>query len=250
MGILYLDESGNTGLWDKDQTKLIYGGPYVNASSWSKLNDDIASIQAKYKALILSRFTSGLRPNIPLTELETGITFLVQFNLHAKEIINRNGLWSKLNRTESFQVLEDVLDSMIKNNVYFYFGILDKINFRPANKLKRNDMREYKTLLPQFLQYVENKIGEQEEIMVFVDDGDITEQTILRQSVCDSTLSKCLGELVVGKYSHYPLLQMADVGVWIIQAYERLDASRTDAYAKSIQSLYEKLSSSLKEFRI
>lgn len=248
MGILYLDEAGNTGLWDNDQTLLIYGGPYVDSLMWKSLSQDLAVIQAKYKSIIMSRFQSGLQANMPFSHLENGVGFLSDFNFHAKNIVNRTALWSKLDDSERFDVLDEVIESLVKHNVPFYVGTLDKVKIRPAKKPKRNDMREYKLLFQQFLSFVEGEIGEHSNVVTIIDDGDSVEKEILKKSISDPVLTKFLGELICGKYNEYPLLQVADIGIWIIQAYNRLDTSRTDAYAESVRNLYNKFQKVLKVY--
>lgn len=246
LGILYLDEAGNTGLWDRDQTILIYGGPYVNPSLWKKLSHDLVVIQAKYKALIMSRFKSGLKGNLSFTQLESGVSFLSDFNFHAKNIVNRKALWGKLDDYERFDVLDDVIESLITHNVPFYVGMLDKVKIRPKKKKKRNDMREYKQLFREFLGFVEGEIDEHSSIVTIIDDGDSIEKEMLMKSIADEELTKFFGELVSGKYDEYPLLQVADIGIWVIQAYNRLDERRTDDYAESVRRLYTKLQKVLK----
>lgn len=246
LGILYLDEAGNTGLWDNDQKLLIYGGPYVDSYLWKKLSHDLAVIQAKYKAIIMSRFKSGLKGNLSFTQLESGVSFLSDFNFHAKNIVNRRALWSKLDDDERFDVLDDVIESLIIHKVTFYVGMLDKVKVRPKKKKKKNDMREYKHLFREFLSFVEDEIDEHSNVVTIIDDGDSIEKEMLKKSIGDDVLTKFIGELISGKYNEYPLLQIADIGIWVIQAYNRLDERRTDDYAENVRSLYTKMQPILK----
>ncbi|MGG0939854.1 DUF3800 domain-containing protein [Brevibacillus centrosporus] len=248
MGILYLDEAGNTGLWDNDQPKLIYGGPYSDASNWKAVNDEIVAIQQKYKALILGRFNTGSWSVTTFGTLEQGVKFLSEFRIHAADIVDRKGLWSKLNDVEKYQVLEEAVDAMIKGNVTFYAGILDKTSLRAgANRKTKGDMREYQTLFPQFFKMVENDLPDGEHIIVIVDDGNPAEKDEMRKVLSNGSLSKCMGELVIQKSMDMPLLQAADVGVWIIQAYNRLKPHRQDPHAMKIRALHSKLSVIVKQ---
>lgn len=241
MGVLYLDEAGNTGLWDNEQRLLVYGGPYVNATTWKILSRELAAIHAKYKAIIISRFQSGFHKNMPFSTLESGVAFLADFNFHAKNIVNRKSLWSKLDDIERFQLLDDVVAILIKHHIPFYVGCLDKVSFRPRKKPKRNDMREYKILFEQFLPFIEKDIKNREDIVTVIDDGDSTEKEILRDNLRSKELTKFVGELICGKYNEYPLLQIADIGIWIIQAYYRLQKHRDDEYAEQVRTLYKRL---------
>ncbi|WP_419954757.1 DUF3800 domain-containing protein [Neobacillus niacini] len=252
MGILYLDEAGNTGLWDNSQTKLIYGGPYVKSSDWKEINDELVLILRKYKGLILGRFNTGINASTQFSSLENGVKFLSDFRIHAADIIDRKRLWSKLSDVEKYQVLEEVVDALIKKHIPFYVGIVDKEKLRPAIKPanKQNNMTEYKTLLPAFFHYVEGHLGDNEEFTVIIDDGDAPEKEQLRIALRDNNLKKAMGELIVEKSINFPLLQAADVGVWITQAFTRLDSARTDPHAVKIRDLHSKLLSIKKELII
>lgn len=249
MGILYLDEAGNTGLWDSDQTLLVYGGPYVGAKEWKVANDELAKVQAKYKALIMGRFQSGLNSKTQFARLEDGVHFLSQFHFHARDIANKKGLWSKLKDDERFQVMEDVIDVLFKHNIPFYLGALDKVKLRPAHKPKKNtknEMTEYKVLLPSLLGFIENDMEENAQIVTIMDDGDPIEKEVIRESLRNTPQVKFMGELVCGKYADYPILQIADIGIWIFQAFHRLGEDREDEHAKRVRSLYKKLSGVIK----
>lgn len=246
MGILYLDEAGNTGLRDTNQPLLIYGGPYIEPSTWKKLNDDLILIQRKYLGIIASRFQSGLRAENFLAEVGTNVNFLTDFHFHAKNIINRTALWSKLDETERFNVLEDIIDIIIKHDITFYIGVLDKAVYQSTISLKNNNMGEYRHLHEQFLSFIESDTSEHAQIITVIDDGDAGEKEILKDCLSSSNLNKFFGELVCGKHKDYPLLQVADIGVWVFQAFHRLGSNRSDDYAQSVRNLYNKLQRVLK----
>lgn len=249
MGILYLDEAGNTGLKDRQQPLLIYGGPYVEPTAWKVLSSELKKIQHKYLGIITSRFQSGLEAENFLVEVGSNVSFLMNFHFHAKEIINRNGLWSKLDKIERFVVLEDVLDILISYRIPFYIGALDKQNYRIPKRKKQTKMHEYYYLHKHFLSFVEKHISEASHVVTVIDDGDAGEKAALKQSLNNPNLEKFFGELVYGKHKDYPILQVADVGVWVFQAYHRLTKGRNDDYAKNVRRLYNKLSIILIESR-
>lgn len=253
MGIFYIDEAGNTGLQDKQQKLLIYGGPYVNVSEWKTLGNELVAIQNKYFSIIVSRFQSGLgrysNPSQFLRDISTHIDFLQDFHFHAKNIVNRTGLWSKLNDDERFDVLEDILNMLIKHNVTLYIGALDKEQYISNPKNSRKKMAEYKFLHNSFLEFLEKDVPDQDQIITIIDDGDSTEKKVLKNCLNDPSRRKFFGELVSGKARDYPLLQVADVGIWIFQAFHRLDEGRGDEYAKRVRGLYKKLVSITKLYR-
>lgn len=249
MGILYLDEAGNTGLWDSSQTLLIYGGPYVSSSEWKLLSNDLASIQVKYKSMIMGRFKSGIQPNSSFAKLESGVKFLSDFHFHAKDIANKKALWSKLKDSERFQALDEVIEALIEHKITFFLGVLDKEKYLREVKPKKsdkNEMVEYKFLLQSFFGYVESEVGAHANIVTIIDDGDSNEKEAIKYSLKNVDLSKFLGELICGKHNDYPILQVADIGVWIYQAFHRLDESRSDYHAEHIRTLYSKLEKTIK----
>lgn len=246
MGILYLDEAGNTGIKDKDQPLLIYGGPYVEPYAWKMLSKGLLLTQRKYLGIIVSRFQSGLGTANFLTEIGTNVNFLTDFHFHAKNIVNRNGLWSKLDKTERFQVLEDIIDIIIRYEISFYIGALDKANYHAKRKKKRKHMSEYRHLHNQFLSFVENDLTKNTHIVTVIDDGDSGEINLLKECLNHADLTSFFGELIRGKHKNYPILQVADVGIWIFQAFHRLGPTRNDNYAQNVKRLYYKLQTVLR----
>jgi len=248
MGILYLDEAGNTGLWDSTQSHLIYGGPYVRSSEWKGLNTDIEQIRWKYKTLIISRFRSGISSTTSLQSLNDGVGFLNKFRLHATDIAGRRELWVKLSDVEKFNLIDEVLDALLHHKVPFYVGTINKA---PLQTLPRvNDMREFNQLLPRFFSFFEQNLICVEDYTVIIDDGNINEKDCVRNALRNSSFKKSMGDLIIDKSSSYCLLDVADIGVWIVQSFMRLPTHRTDSYALNVRNLYSKLSTVLKRLDV
>ncbi|WP_017187354.1 DUF3800 domain-containing protein [Alkalibacillus haloalkaliphilus] len=244
MGVLYLDEAGNTGLNDSQQKLLIYGGPYVDVPKWKAATNDLKGLKTKYLGIIASRFQSGFEPGMNVTDFlaELGqVEFLQNFHFHAKNIINRSGLWSKLTNEERFIVLEEILDVVIKSDIPFYFGVLDKESYSQNPDHPKGKMDEYRFLHEEFLTFLESDINEHDQVVTVIDDGDDGEKSALKECLNNSTRSKFYGELICGKHNEFPLLQVADAGIWIFQAYNRLSPDRVDPYANRVRDLYEKM---------
>lgn len=243
MGILYLDEAGNTGLKDKEQPLLIYGGPYVNVSEWKNLNRELTVIQNKYFSIITSRFKSGLGAGKDISKFYTDISknvgFLQNFHFHAKDIINRKGLWSKLDNIERFTVLEEILDILLKHKVSVFIGALDKSKYLQGSK--RRKMEEYYFLHENFLGFLENKVSQDDQIITVIEDGDESEKIILKKCLNAPSRKKFYGELICGNAKDYPILQIADVVIWIFQAFHRLTEDREDEHANHVRKLYKKV---------
>lgn len=244
MGILYLDETGNTGLKQLDQPYLIYGGPFVDANKWKSLESDLAAVQKKYYSLIFSRIDQITDP-AKIGKVATQLRFLETFHFHASHIVNRTSLWSKLNekQNEHFQVLEDIVDIINSNQVDFFAGAIDKATVQGNAKNKP----EYKQLLPAFFKHVDDNVNNS-HFMVIWDDGDVNEHSLILDGLKRPNLKNCIPELVSAK--QLPMLQLADVGLWIIQYYLKLDPSRADDFAKNVRTLYQKLAPNLKLLKI
>ena len=79
--------------------------------------------------------------------------FLTDFHFHAKNIINRTALWSKLDETERFKVLEDIIDIIIKHDITFYIGVLDKAVYQSTISLRNNNMGNIAIYMNNFKLY-------------------------------------------------------------------------------------------------
>lgn len=244
MGILYLDETGNTGLNDVSQPYLIYGGPFVDATNWKALENDLAQIQLKYYSLIFGRIGHVSDPS-KIGELSQTVDFFENFHFHASLITNRNGLWSKLSKedNEHFKLLEEIVTTLSTNNVVFFAGAIKKSTV--VGQVK--DKPEYKKLLPDYFKHVDTNINDR-NFMVIWDDGDVQERTLILEGLNHADLKNSIPELISAK--KLPMLQLADVGLWIIQYYLKLDPSRQDDFAQQVRNLYSKLSPNLEFCKI
>lgn len=245
MGILYLDETGNTGLNNTAQAPyLIYGGPFVGADKWKALEADLALIQVKYYSLIFSRINHVFDP-AQLGQIASDVGFFQNFHFHASHIMNRTSLWSKLieKDNEHFQILEDIVTTLNNNDVTFFAGAIKKstVQGRAADK------PEFKNLLPAYFKYVDTNVNDS-HFMVIWDAGDVNERTLILDGLKRPDLKNSIPELISAK--QLPMLQLADVGLWIIQYYLKLDPSRQDDFAQKVRTLYNKLSPNLKLLQI
>lgn len=239
MGILYLDETGNTGLNHTDQPYLIYGGPFVGANKWKDLEKDLAQVQVKYYGLIFSRINNVIDPS-KIGEMASTLGFFQKFHFHASHIMNRTSLWSKLieKDNEHFQILEDIIATLNRNNVTFLAGAIKKstVQGKPKNK------PEFKQLLPEYFKHVDTNVNDN-NFMVIWDDGDDKERELILEALKEPGLKNSIPELVSAK--QLPMLQLADIGLWIIQYYLKLDSAREDEFAQKVRALYSQLSPNL-----
>lgn len=243
MAILYLDEAGNTGLKDANQPYLIYGGVMVAPSNWKTVEHAFTQIQQKYISLLFSRIDQINNP-AEIGRLMTSLEFFQKFHFHSAKIINRTGLWAKLDasQNEHFKLLEELIEIICVNNVEIYVGAIKKSTVQPTSAKV-----EYDTLLPSFFQFVDTNLASN-NFMVIWDDGSSDEKELILKALKHSNLSNCVPELVTAK--NLPMLQLADVVLWVTQYYLKLDASRTDDFAESVRGLYSKLQTSLKLHKI
>lgn len=242
MGILYIDEAGNSGYKDISQPNLIYGGPYIERHQWKKVRADYEKIVAKYQVLIYSQFHTPETIPRSFKNLFEQINFFQQFHFHATEIINGKGLWGKLTKDQSFELLCELLDIMIQNNVKFYAGILNKEKLLKSltTTEKVDSLIDFKELLPYFFQQFEQQITD--EYIVLVADGEPSEKQVLYTTLQSSALQKCILEEFIEPAKSNPFLQLADTGLWVIQAYHRLQSGDKSKKSKNIKMLYQKLS--------
>lgn len=244
MGILYLDETGNTGLNDPSQPYLIYGGPWVNADKWKELENDLAQVQLKYYGLIFSRIDQVTNPS-QLGLIATQVKFFENFHFHASHIMNRRSLWSKLIESddEHFQLLEEIITTLNKNDVDFLAGAIKKSTVQG----KAKDKPEFKKLLPSYFKHVDTNVNGH-NFMVIWDEGDDKERELILDELKHPDLKRSIPELISAK--QLPMLQLADVGLWIIQYYLKLDSTREDKFAQNVRALYNKLLPNLKLLQI
>lgn len=162
-------------------------------------------------------------------ELTAQLSFFESFHFHASQIVNRRRLWSKLNEEtgEHFEVIKDLVSIINKNQISFFAGAIKKSNVQGRAKNKP----EYKRLLPDFFDYVDENV-KNNHFMVIWDDGDAQEREMILESLQRPNLQNCIPELVSLKQR--PMLQLADIGLWIIQYYLKLDPGRTDDFAQNV----------------
>jgi hypothetical protein len=244
LGILYLDETGNTGLNHTDQPYLVYGGPFVGADKWKQLEQDFVQVQMKYYSLIFGRLDHVTDPS-KIGEIATQVKFFEDFHFHASHIVNRTSLWSKLIEAngEHFDILKDLVTIINRNQIDFFAGAIKKSTVQGTAKNKP----EYKQLLPDFFKHVDDNVNNN-HFMVIWDDGDIKERELILDGLKRPNLQNCIPELVSAK--QLPMLQLADIGLWIIQYNLKLDPSRTDAFAQNVRTLSSQLSPNLKLLKI
>ena len=97
MGILYIDEAGNSGIKDSAQPNLIYGGPLVSPHHWKNVMAEYYKIEAKFKSKVYQKFNFPKKIPESFDKMNEQIGFLDKFHFHAAEIVNGKHLWGKLN---------------------------------------------------------------------------------------------------------------------------------------------------------
>jgi hypothetical protein len=243
MGILYIDEAGNSGVKDTAQPNLLYGGPYIEPTQWKTVMADFYTLESKYKSMIYAKFNKPLDMPQSFEKLSSQIKFFGNFHFHAAEIINGKHLWGKLSENQRFQLLEDMIIIMKSHNVKFIAGILNKQKFLQKFKTGESfdSMGDFATLLPLYFDYFEKNIGDRDNYVVVIADGDAKEKAILHKTLQEEYVKKCVPELFIYSADDVPMLQLADAGLWTIQAYHRLEPSDTSTKAQRIRALYQQI---------
>lgn len=242
MGILYIDEAGNSGVRNTDQPNLIYGGPFIEPDHWKNVIADFQKIDAKYKGMIYAKFNKPKDMPQSFDKLLTQIGFFDQFHFHATEIINGKQLWGKLSENQRYQVIEELISILKVHNIKFFAGILNKQKL--LNGLKTGEsidaQADFSTLLPLYFEYLEKQIGDKHYVVVIAD-GEPKEKAILHKTLQEEVVKKCIPELFIYSADDLPILQLADAGLWTIQAYFRLDPNDESRKAQRIKHLFEHL---------
>ena len=243
MAILYLDEAGNTGLADPKQPYLLYGGVMVDPSNWHDVENSFIQVQTTYMGLLFGRINQVHNP-AEIGKLISELRFFEQFHFHAAKIVNRTGMWSKLVKddNEHFKLLDDLVEVICQNKVKFFVGAIKKSNVNPTGPKV-----EYATLLPSFFQYVDAAISDN-HFMVIWDDGSSDEKALILKALKSPHLNNCVPELVTEK--NLPMLQLADIALWITQYYLKLEPTRQDDFAENVRTLYNKLQPNLNLHKI
>lgn len=244
MGILYIDEAGNSGYKDLAQPNLVYGGPYIEPSQWRATLADYEKVVAKYKSLIYGKFNTPEEMPKSFDLLAGQVEFFNDFNFHASHIMNGKGLWGKLNNNQPFALLGELIEIMKNNNITFYAGILNKEKLSsnlPSGKV--DSLIDFHTLLPQYFNYFEEEIDKEQQYVVIIADGEPAEKKILHSTIQGANIKKCNPELLIQTAQSSPFLQLADAGLWIIQAYYKLQENDTNKKSQNIRNLYQHLTS-------
>lgn len=242
MGILYIDEAGNSGIQDKGQPNLIYGGVYIKSDQWKNVLADYEKTVIQYQSLIYTKFNPPKGTPESFDKLASDIDFFSKFHFHAAEIINGKGLWGKLNNNQPYHVLRDLISIMEKHGVQFHAGLLDKdglLKKKRKDNEKIGTLTDFKTLLPLFFAEFEKKV--EEDYVVVIADGSPEEKEILSRTLKSPSVRNCLPETFIKKAELNPFLQLADAGLWIIQAFHRLKDDDKNNKAKQITNLYDQL---------
>lgn len=246
MGILYIDEAGNTGLKDKEQPNLVYGGPFIEPNNWKLVIADFQKLESVYKSLIYTKFNKPQDIPQSFESMSNQINFLSNFHFHASEIIGGRHLWGKLNMEQRFQALEDMINVLKNHDVPFVVGILNKDKLlQELQSGEIDSLADFSTLLPLYFDHLEKQIGEKHYIVIIAD-GEAKEKAILHHILQQEAVKKCTPEQFIYSADDLPILQLADAGLWIIQAYKRLKPSDKSYKAERTRSLYKHLEPILK----
>lgn len=246
MGLLYVDEAGNSGLTDTSQPNFLYGGVYLNNEQWKNVNRDLslhlnntkASISAQIQGQPVS-FSDGR-----IEDIQKKLDFFQNFHFHAKEIIRGSSLWLKLDNQERFLVLEKIIDICINYEVQMYVGFLHKptILEHLSASTCREKLQDYKMLIPYFLNELEKTLVN--EYVLVRAKGDIHETELISKALLST--NKFFPDEFIFESKKSVMLQAADTILWVLQAYYKIDLRKPTFTAKEqgIIRLFNKLDTS------
>lgn len=233
MEILYVDESGNSGVTDLNQPFFFYGGIFLNNTQWRTVYQQVNALIVSEKTLIASRaVASAQAPTYSTLDEVEGLidnyelssNFLKKFHFHAKDIVRGTGLWIHKRVDERFDLLKNILRICKVNDVKIYVGEFDKrvfiSNVSPAVYSKK--LVEYEMLIPFFFSRIEQDLPN--DFVLVRASGDIHETKLISESLGKTT--NFFPDEFIMDSKDSPMLQIADVVLWTLQAYKKIDHSK------------------------
>ena len=224
LGLLYVDEAGNSGLSDTGQPNFLYGGIYINNAQWKKVHKEIGLLLENNKQLIASRVGS-ISFTSQINDVKGKLKFFEEFFFHATEIIRGTSLWGKLDMPERFGVLERLMDIGITNELEMCIGILNKkylIKNLNSSTCKEK-LLDYKLLIPYFFNELEKKFVE--EYVLIRAQGDVHESRLISDALFNT--NKFYPDEFILESKKSLMLQLADTILWVLQAYYKIDLSKS-----------------------
>lgn len=244
MEILYVDESGNSGLTDLGQPFFLYGGIFLNNTQWRTVYKQIHALMVSEKTLIASRSVANVAPSTYSTaddvdelvhRFEKSSKFLRDFHFHAKDIVRGSGLWMFKQEVERFELLRNILRICEANEVKIYVGEFDKKSFisNVSPEVHSKKLIEYEMLIPFFFSRIEQELLD--DYVIVRASGDIHETKLISESLSKTNNFFPDDFIIDSKKS--PMLQIADVVLWTLQAYKKIDHSKEKFSSKEEQTI-------------
>ena len=145
---------------------------------------------------------------------------------------------------ERFEALEDLINVLLNFDVKFHAGILNKAKLLKKLSDPIDPLEDFKTLLPFYFKEFESTI-DVDNYTVILADGEPKEKEIMFETLQESFIKKCVPEQILYSANDRPILQIADAGLWIVQAYKRLADNNTSYKANLIRQNFNKLNKNL-----
>lgn len=240
MGILYVDECGNSGVTDLSQPFFLYGGIYLDNNEWRKVYQEINALLITERTAIAAKVAAS--PSTPqvqtgqdgvmalIESYEKNLSFLKTFYFHTTDINRGHGLWITKNLHERFELIRSIIQICKSHNIKIFVGEFDKQKFQ-ANVPKSvysQKLIEYKMLIPYFFSGLE-QISPGEYVLVRAS-GDLHETALISESLKNTNNFYPDDFIMESKKS--PMLQISDAILWTLQAYKRIDLSKQNHTAR------------------
>lgn len=237
-GVIYIDEAGNTGLKDLTQPYLMYGGVYVTAAKSRKVVNDLYATRVKYEHVLKSRIGNVDIANLDIRDISAQLRFFEHFCFHAAEIMHGTGLWGKLSHPERLALIEELIGIIGDNSLSFYIAVLDKKCYLKKHPHRPHNS-EYACVMDEFLELIQQDLKACGQTgLIIGDDGKEEEKRTITERLQNQSLSCIHCDIIHQRRFDRPLLQVADVGIWLIQGIYRK--------REGLKSIYEVLEPSLK----
>lgn len=236
MNGFFMDESGNNG-FDPAQPVLIYGGVLVSEKSYKILNDGFQSISDD----ILRKIKSEIK-GIPTKEIEN-IPFIKEFEIHSKEFIDGDNMYSQVNFETRYDALKKILTILQEEKIFFYCSVVNKELFKTNNNNPKKHFQMHEMAYRELIKLLNTSLEEDSEKGFLISDNGRKDELELFSKVLkqQSPNGRIYPDLQVKDSHDSNFIQLADIAVFIITIFYRnhYQFPERKRYNTEIIALYE-----------
>ena len=209
------------------QPYLIYVGPVLDNSNYSKVQQEIKAVIDTAIEEILSKLKKD-RPKGYFNNVE--FAFLKEkligdkFEIHTNPFKGGNGVYSFIPYPKRIELLAQLLSVVKNNNLQIYGVILDKeiiVNDQGIPSKSKND-EMYKMALRELIQDTSKKL-DKDKGFIIVDAGNIGVNKYLKNLLIEDPSYRLMHEIIEVHSHENLMIQLADVCAYVIAVYMRME---------------------------